>query len=922
MTSNPRPRRKSTACRQAVRGYRGAAVALSIAVLHLIPVSAGALTLSESRLPNGLRILYGESHASGLVAAAAFVGAGAARETEGMNGAAHFLEHLLFNGTTQRTQEELYRDTDLIGAYSNATTRRDHVVYLMVVGAEDLDGALEIQSDMLFHSVLPPDKFEKERGIILEELARSRSNRSRYAGEELTRLLGQGTADALPILGTEESIASLDRDAVHAYYQELYVPANMTLLVLGDFIPEQLLAAIGRHFGSIPGGTAPPLVQRSAPSGVLLHGLASDRTALRIRLPGPAPEDSAFAALLVLEDLLAGEAGRLRAAMRRPPELAIHDIGTSVSLEPGKSYLEIEAAFDSTTSIEDVAGRALGAVAEIARDSVPEEELAFVRTRRAVSEALASEQIHYMAFTRAEFVLHAPFRYVGEAEAVLAAVSPDAVAGCATMLMTDQGAVLAAVGPGLPTVTEDRDPRQLAVLPPPGAESSAAVTDPLAGGTSPSRADEDPTRSLPPRVTAARAPITETLANGITLVLAANPDSDVLAMHLAARGRTYCEPPQQSGIADLLHRSLLLGAGSWSREELGREIDQAGLQIKVTDNPGIPYDDYQTRQEYSFIRLETADRFYRNAFSVLAEMIRAPRIDDEGLAEVRAEAIALAQRRETSASEQSQLLLRREFYPDSELRAARPPLGTAADLAQITVEDLRRFHASYFAPENLVIAIVTGLDPDSLLAAARAEFMRLPAGGHGPCARWEDMFPTPTTEPARVEVPVGSEQSWIRLGSVFPVAPADAAALEVSALVLSGRIAFELRERQGLAYAIGAAYGQRGDRAWVTAGMGTRPENLEPAEAGLTQQLREFAASDVTDDEVTKEVKSHLGRLRMRRVTRINQAMGLCLNALSGSNAGEDAEPSTSLSAVKASDVQRVAQTYLSRMPLVTAIAR
>ncbi len=893
------------------------AVAFLVPAL-LAPAPAGALPLRETHLANGMRILYGESHASGLVASAVFVGAGAARETEGMNGAAHFLEHLLFNGTATRTQEELYRDTDLLGAYSNATTRRDHVVYLMVVGGEDLDAALEIQADMLLNSVLPPDKFEKERGIIIEEIGKDRANPEHRAEEEMTRLLGGETPDALPILGTVESIQALSRDDVLAYYHRYYVPANMTMLVLGDIVPENLLAAIERHFGGTAGDMPLVAPQKAAPTGMFLEPRPYARVHLRIRLPAPAPADSAFAALLVLEDLLGGESGRLTGALGAAPELAVDEISAGVRVEAGRSWLEIQAAFDSTTSYTLVAGRLLGAVSALAAAPVPAEELAVVSTRRAVSEALAAEQIHYVAFTRSGLLLHAPLHIVSETDSVLAAVSPAHVMRCAQRLLEEtEGAALGAIGPGLRHRRESRDPRTLAA---PGAARAAAAHAGAATVAEKTMADlvVQMGPESPPRVTSTHPPQDLVLANGLRLVLSANPDSDVFALHLTAGGRSYCEPPGKSGLADLLHRLLLLGAGPWSRGDLGLLIDRAGLQIRVTDIPGIPYDDYQTTQEYSFVRMETADRFYRQALAILAAMVFEPVIRAESLEEARREAIALAERREQSAGEQSLMLLRRAFYPDS--RGASAPLGTVSDLKAITLEDVQNFHRRYFAPDNLVVSIVTGLDPDVLLATARAALER-PGAASGPCAHQEDMLPTATTEPAHAEVEIGLGQSWIRLGSVFTCDPADIPALDVASLVLSDRLAFELRERQGLAYAIGASFGHRGDRGWIVAGMGTRPENLARAQAGLGTGIHQFAAAEIRDEDVTPVVKSAIGRTRMRSVTRINQAMYLGLDALAGGDVAGGGEVSP-LSQVTAAQVRQAAAAYFTTAPLITAVAR
>jgi zinc protease len=506
----------------------------------------------------------------------------------------------------------------------------------------------------------------------------------------------------------------------------------------------------------------------------------------------------------------------------------------------------------------------------------------------------------------------------------MAAVEAPDIQRCSAELMRPgEGAALAAIGPGLPDREESRDPRELVEWVPEesGAEEPAAAAPAEPAAAAPA----EPAAAAAAKTAVSHPPVRVVLPNGLTVLVSANTDSDVFAIHLAARGRSYCEPPGKSGIADLLHRLLPLGAGEWTRPEMGRELDRAGIQLKVTDNPGIPYDDYQTSQEYSFVRLETVDRFHREALALLGAMVFEPAITEESLEEVRREAVALAERRAGRSSTEARRLLDEAFYPDSP--GSRPALGTVTDLGAITVDDVRAFHADYFAPSNLVVAIVTGLEPEPVMAAVE-EHLGAAGGGSGGataasyCASLEEMLPKPTLAPDRREIEVGQDQSWIRIGSVFNCNPADRAALEVAAMVLSDRVALELRERQGLAYSVGAALGSQQDRAWIVTSMGTRPENLARGEDGLVAGLRGLDESEITAEEVTKVVKSYTGRRRMRKITRINQARALCLDALLGREIGAESADLEALADVTPEDVRRVAGTYFSAAPLITVIAR
>jgi zinc protease len=183
------------------------------------------------------------------------------------------------------------------------------------------------------------------------------------------------------------------------------------------------------------------------------------------------------------------------------------------------------------------------------------------------------------------------------------------------------------------------------------------------------------------------------------------------------------------------------------------------------------------------------------------------------------------------------------------------------------------------------------------------------------------MRPEPTHAPGRREQLMAKDQSWIRLGTVLEPKPTDLPALEVATLVLSDRLMAELRERRGLAYSVGASLARAGDRAWLTAGMGTRPDSLAAAEAGLTAELRSLGHS-ISADEVTRVVKTYQGRQRMRRLTRINQAQAMALDVFAGAPPESTEQALMALARVSPADVERVARTYFTPAPLVTAIAR
>jgi len=239
-----------------------------LSILILAGAGAGGARASEptiARLANGLEVVLIENHGSPMIAATMVVRAGADLETGPSSGASHMMEHLLFNGTERRTQRELYDETDLYGIYNNATTRRFHTDYFVLASKDRIREAMDIQEDMLFHSIFPEEKFEKERGIVLEELGENIQEPS-YVTDLLFRAAAyQMTPYARPVLGTRSSIETMSHDDVVRYHAATYVPGNMLLLVMGDFETDSMLRLVDEIYGKVKSGSVPKRVAYRPP---------------------------------------------------------------------------------------------------------------------------------------------------------------------------------------------------------------------------------------------------------------------------------------------------------------------------------------------------------------------------------------------------------------------------------------------------------------------------------------------------------------------------------------------------------------------------------------------------------------------------------------------------------------------------------
>jgi zinc protease len=345
-------------------------------------------------------------------------------------------------------------------------------------------------------------------------------------------------------------------------------------------------------------------------------------------------------------------------------------------------------------------------------------------------------------------------------------------------------------------------------------------------------------------------------------------------------------------------------------------LDAIGARIKLVDEPAIPYDDYYTTPEYSFVRLESPGARWRDAVALLGEIVRFPAFAADEIEAARKQMLDLQKRQAESTRAVAQELAARTLAPGHPI--ARPVLGTADSIASITADDLRSFHRDYVTGRRAILTVVGPADPGEVLGAIRGAFGGLAAGPERP------EVPPPRATPGNLaaEATVGKGMAQILLSRYFDADPSDEAALAVAGALLSDRLSFRLREEKGLAYSMSASIAPVAGRMKLEVAMSTRQANLDEALGGLKEGIAEFAGAAPEPAKVERAVNALRGRLLMRRMTRVNQAYFAALDILAGRTPGEGRKRLDSLRSVRAEDVARVAGRHLDVAACATTIVR
>jgi predicted Zn-dependent peptidase len=201
-------------------------------------------------LPNGIRLLY-KNYPSTITHCCFVVNAGSRDEPENKEGIAHFIEHLLFKETTRRSTNQILNRLELVGADLNAYTTKEYTCVHASFLKQHLERAVDLFEDILFHSTFPDEEIEKERGVILDEIASYLDQPEEAIQDDFEELMFKGHALGNNILGTPETVKAFDKSDIHNFIASNYNTAEMVFAVLGDYDFKKLIKLCEKYLGVV-----------------------------------------------------------------------------------------------------------------------------------------------------------------------------------------------------------------------------------------------------------------------------------------------------------------------------------------------------------------------------------------------------------------------------------------------------------------------------------------------------------------------------------------------------------------------------------------------------------------------------------------------------------------------------------------------
>jgi predicted Zn-dependent peptidase len=332
--------------------------------------------IETSTLTNGIRVVTERMQHVRSVSLGVWVGSGSRRESPTENGISHFIEHMVFKGTKNRSAEEIARSVDSIGGGLDAFTSKEMVSYNTKVLDEHVPIAFDVLADLVLNPLFRADDIEKEKGVILEELKMEVDNPEYLLHEIFSSNFWKDHPIGKPILGTKETITSFHSDMLREYFERIYSPGNILITAAGNLHHDKLVDLARHHFEGLPVNAAlePEARPKEHARLVFRNKPSLEQTHLYLGVPAyPMSHPARFACYVLNTVLGGGMSSRLFQNIREKQGLA-YAVYSELSMYTDTGCMAIYAG----TSVENAHQMVESIVKELRdlkENPVPAEEL-------------------------------------------------------------------------------------------------------------------------------------------------------------------------------------------------------------------------------------------------------------------------------------------------------------------------------------------------------------------------------------------------------------------------------------------------------------------------------------------------------------------------------------------------------------------
>ncbi len=813
------------------------------------PLKVPDLKYEKYTLPNGLEVILREDHRLPLVAVDLWYHVGPANEKAGRTGFAHLFEHMMFEGSEHVGEKAHFKYLEGAGATDiNGTTSYDRTNYFETVPSNELDLALWLESDRMgfLLETLDRTKLTNQRDVVRNELRQDEGQPYDVADEAVGHLLFPKTHPYYGnVIGSHADVEAARLNDVREFFHDYYTPNNASLAIVGDFDAATIKAKIAKYFGPVPKGPAVAAPTVTTPPITTQRRVTVTDTVQLPRLSLGWLTPAAFtpgdrASEMFLDILGGGKVSRLYQRLVYKDQVA-----QSVSCNDEQVMLASMAQCDIIArpgvKLADIEAKVDEEVEALRKNGPTQAELDRARnqTLSGVIEGLqrlggfggvADMMDRYNQYE------HNP-GYLAQDVASYEALTPASIQQAAEKYFGRNQSVVVECVPGK-KVTEDvpRSPEDTdlhTVVTPPYTQ---AFEDGQTWRKEAPKPGPESTLHLP-------APETFSLANGLKVYLIQEHELPVLSANLVTRAGGEDNPQNKPGLAGFTARMLTEGTKTRSSTELADDVAQIGAGLGASagmDSAGV---------SIGALTSNTGP-----AMEILSDVALHPAFAATEVERVRKQReVAILQ--ESDQPIASMLRVGEKLLYGDQPYGFRP-VGTIESVKAMTQEDMEKFWASHYGPQDSALVLAG----DLTMAQAHALAEKYFGGWSNPAvAAAAVALPAPPAAPERkvviIDKPGSPQTALFAIGLGVPRNTPDHAAIEEMNATLGGlfssRINMNLREKHGYTYGAFSGFAFNREGGPFFAGAQVRTDVTGPAATELFAELDRIHTDPPSAEELT-----------------------------------------------------------------------
>ncbi|UCG28835.1 MAG: insulinase family protein [Bacteroidales bacterium] len=856
------------------------------------PAASDELSIDFEKytLENGMDVVLHIDKSDPIVSLAIQYHVGSNREVPGRTGFAHLFEHMMFQQSENVGQDQFFRKIQNAGGTLNGGTSNDGTIYFEVVPKNALEMILWLESDRMGYMINTVTKsaFANQQNVVQNEKRQGVDNRpyghTNYIIDK--NLFPEGHPYNWQVIGEMEDLFNATVGDVKEFHRKFYVPNNATVVLAGDFEPEEAKGLIEKYFGEIPGGEKvvdmDPMPVTLNETKKLYHEDNFARAA-QIRMVWPTVQqyhEDAYALNFLGEILSSGKKAPMYKVLIKEKELTSRTSAYNRALElAGKFYITVTANYGK--SLADIENAVFESFERFEQEGITEKDLDRIKAGLETSFYNGISSILGKSFQLARYNEYAndPSFIIQDIENIKAVTIEDVMRVyekyikdkpyVATSFVPKGQLEMVAEGSVMARVVEEKITEATEVILGEVEEEEILKT--------PSSFDRsvEPGQGPVPELTLPEIWQDE-LGNGMKVYGIVHSELPLIRFNIEIKGGLLLDDMEKVGVANLVSDLMMEGTANKTPEELEEEIELLGANIYMN-----------TGREYISISVNTLARNYDKTLALVEEILLEPRWDEEEFDLAKTRTINYLKQRKADPNYISGQVFNKLIYGEDHIFSFNTT-GTEESVESITIDDLKEYYDNFFTPSLAKFHIVGNIDSEKVMASLR----NLENNWESKEVTFPEYVLPPPVEESKiyfVDVP-GAKQSVIRIGNIA-LARTDNDYYPVTVMnyklggSFNGIVNLILREEKGFTYGARTNFSGSLIPGTFTASSSVRSNaTLESVEIFKTSM--EDYREGISDDDL-EFTKNALIKSNTRRFETIGSLLNM-LNTMSSYDLPED----------------------------------